>query len=62
MKKIWERAELVELDMKDTFGGPVSFEVVDNFFYNDEKNHWERWRGEDYQFSSQESIPYKKTH
>ena len=46
MMKSWNKAELIELDMKETFGGPSNPEVIDNFFYNDEKDLWERWRGE----------------
>jgi len=47
MKKNWLEPEFAELDISDTFGGPSDPEVVDNFFFNDEKDLWERWRGND---------------
>jgi len=47
MKKNWNKPELVELDMKETFGGPVNWDVIDYIDYNNDLKVWERWRGED---------------
>ncbi len=48
MKKVWNDATLVELDITATAGGPKqNFKEDSDYYFNKELNRWERAYGEE---------------